>query len=96
MIRLLPLAAVIAGAAVAASCGRQADLVRPEPQADARPAPRAGEGQAPGQDRNDTAPAVPAANATGAGANVPTIPSAPIEGTTGDPAGRPAPVTPGG
>lgn len=95
MIRVLPLAIVIAGAATVAACGRQADLVRPEPQADARPAPRAGQGQRPDEDRRrqESPPATPA---TGTGANVPTIPSAPIEGTTGDPAGRPSPVTPGG
>lgn len=95
MIRVLPLALLIAGAATVAACGRQADLVRPEPQANARPAPRAGTGQRPGEDRRppETPPATPTA---GQGAAVPTIPSAPIEGTTGDPAGRPAPVTPGG
>lgn len=94
MIRVLPLALVIAGAATVAACGRQGDLVRPEPEAGARPAPRAGEGQRPDEDRRPPEDP-PAAPATGTGANVPTIPSAPIEGTTGDPAGRPAPTTPG-
>jgi predicted small lipoprotein YifL len=93
MIRVLPLALVIAGAATATACGRQGDLVRPEPQADARPAPRAGQGQRPGEDRRRQEQP-PAAPTSGSGATVPTIPSAPIEGTTGDPAGRPPPVTP--
>lgn len=94
MIRRAAMAAVLLLGA--AACGRQGDLVRPDPDPGARPAPRAGEGRAPGQDsgtsQTETAPVPPPATASGA---VPTISSAPIE-STNDPVGRPPATTSGG
>lgn len=80
--------------ALLGGCGLRGDLERPMPMGAATPAPRAGEGQAEGQDqRASQAQADPVAPNTQPAqeGDVPPISRAPLDGTN-DPVGRP-PVT---
>ena len=88
----------LAASALLAGCGLRGDLERPAPMGAATPAPRAGEGQADGQDsRADQPQADPVAPVTRPEneGGVPPVSQAPLEGTN-DPIGRPPTVTAAG
>lgn len=97
MTRLLAPAALAFLTLTAAGCGLRGDLERPQPAGAATPAPRAGEGEAEGQDsrtdqQDSPVATVPQPNQDGA---VPSISRAPLDGTN-DPVGRPPNTTASG
>ncbi len=97
MIRPIACAALATLLLTAAGCGLRGDLERPQPAGAATPAPRAGEGQAEGQDSRqdqaDPVTQVPQPNQDGA---VPPISRAPLDGASPDPIGRPPTTTASG
>jgi len=100
MSRLTPTLALLAlTAAALGACGLRGDLERPQPAGAATAAPRAGEGQAEGQDSRrsqdqaDPVAQVPQPNQDGA---VPPISRAPLDGASPDPFGRPPTTTASG